>query len=476
MESEKLNAKHERIYQACDPCRSKKLKCDLGPVDQPRAPPCARCHRQSKDCTFTATRNRIITAAPRANVDDYVSRNKRRRTHYEEETDSGSVPQTKKDESGPSHSPSVARRTTTPSVSASFDNSAVSRENEDVGVSETELLKKAAYTTNDALDLLYRAGSHSQYAQRPAPAAPLEQPPAPGQFSHPLRAWETPPETINTSRQSARSAWSKVKFVQDGLFTADEAIAYVDYFYAHIDPFTPVNLSAYKDHSRHYILTQKEPVLAVTILMLGSRFLQLPGHCAVTRRYVIHERLWTFLQGMITRIFWARDRFPGPNTTRPSLRTLGTCEAFLLLADWHPRSLHFAEEEDSISILPREDNGMYDGAKELTGTSPIFWLEWSWRSDRMTWSLLSTAMTVATELGVFNEHANTGLGARDVQTADPKASWFHDRALRLQQLFWVYCSQASGKLGRVSRAWDVWVMAKNYVCRLQRRDVIFIGR
>lgn len=87
---------HRRGYQACDPCRKRKVKCDLGStyiyffhferkivnviflysillptavyrllilysfagVDNPRPPPCVRCRRESKRCEFSATRRK----------------------------------------------------------------------------------------------------------------------------------------------------------------------------------------------------------------------------------------------------------------------------------------------------------------------------------------------------------------------------------------------------------------------------------
>ncbi|RPB21863.1 hypothetical protein L211DRAFT_408897 [Terfezia boudieri ATCC MYA-4762] len=46
----------KRSYQACMPCRSRKVKCDLGNPDAPNAPPCARCRREGKECVFSGPR------------------------------------------------------------------------------------------------------------------------------------------------------------------------------------------------------------------------------------------------------------------------------------------------------------------------------------------------------------------------------------------------------------------------------------
>ncbi|PSR94215.1 hypothetical protein BD289DRAFT_338620, partial [Coniella lustricola] len=54
-------AQHKRVYQACIPCRRRKVRCDLGSVDNPHDPPCVRCRRESKECYFSATRRKRKT-------------------------------------------------------------------------------------------------------------------------------------------------------------------------------------------------------------------------------------------------------------------------------------------------------------------------------------------------------------------------------------------------------------------------------
>lgn len=80
---------HKRVYQACIPCRRRKVKCDLGSVDNPSDPPCVRCRRESKECYFSATRRKRkaddVDGSESAygdvasNADEYIIRNARKR-------------------------------------------------------------------------------------------------------------------------------------------------------------------------------------------------------------------------------------------------------------------------------------------------------------------------------------------------------------------------------------------------------------
>jgi len=76
---------HKRVYQACIPCRRRKVRCDLGSVDNPHDPPCVRCRRESKECYFSATRRKRKTDDGASNDDDeYTIRNGRKRLRASE--------------------------------------------------------------------------------------------------------------------------------------------------------------------------------------------------------------------------------------------------------------------------------------------------------------------------------------------------------------------------------------------------------
>lgn len=175
---------------------------------------------------------------------------------------------------------------------------------------------------------------------------------------------------------------------------------------------------------------------------------------------------------MIERLFWGQEKFGGsvsginlakyrevcPPTGKGNLkghlRSLGTVEALLLLTDWHPRALHFPPGDDENTLLDMDahilshinDEGQDDEqnpSKTQGGNSdgPLAlykWLEPAWRSDRMSWMLLSTAQALAFELGVFDQK-------NESDPADSPAS--QTRKRRARRLILVYITQSSGRLG-----------------------------
>ena len=239
--------------------------------------------------------------------------------------------------------------------------------------------------------------------------------------------------------------------------------------------------------------------MAVAILTTASRHMKPRGDGAYTRSFYIHDRLWSYLRGMIERVFWGQERFdtthggnrPGcidiiPPTkfnlpssssssssssscsSKGSLRSLGTVEAMLVLTDWHPRNLHFPPGDDENTLLdldvyshrpglamdcdPVEHNGTSNGGEPAGGRTYGFhtaesqgrlafekWLEPAWRSDRMSWMLLSIAQALAFELGVFDQK-------NESQTARESPSE-RTRKRRLRRLILVYVTQSSGRLG-----------------------------
>jgi hypothetical protein len=330
------------------------------------------------------------------------------------------------------------------------------------------LLRDAAYTTQDALSLLWEAGRHSERAKGTTLDVPAARP---GISSSKVNRSSGASSNQGAGADEALQPWSNLRFVRTGLFTAEEAMDLVNYFHVYLAPFTPISSSSFQDPSMHAKLLEDEPILAVTILMLASRYMRLSGPGAVSRSYMIHERLWQHLQGMISRMIFGQEQFiggtndtgasiesaPGQNTESAlagsnfgSLRTLGTCEALLLLSEWHPRSLHVPAGDDGDSIVVKEDlRRTRASTAGIGGRIRIDWLEPVWRSDRMCWSMLGNALALAVELGIFDEYDNTTLGARESRRDIWNCPSSSQRAYRVQHLLWVYLTQTSGRLGTI---------------------------
>lgn len=148
------------------------------------------------------------------------------------------------------------------------------------------------------------------------------------------------------------------------------AFILTDYsYYEHLAPLSPIVIPDFSQPSTHRTLLTDEPVLAVTILTTASRHMKPKGDGAYTRSFYIHDRLWSYLRGMIERLFWGQEKFGGngigiskprsfdlaPSAAKVSLkgnlRSLGSIEALLILTDWHPRNLHFPPGDDENTLL-----------------------------------------------------------------------------------------------------------------------------
>lgn len=282
--------------------------------------------------------------------------------------------------------------------------------------------------------------------------------------------------TQDPGYKEALKAWGRFRFVRAGWFTPVEAVAYIDYYYEFLSPLTPISPPTFQNPSSHPTLLMEEPILTVTLLTIASRYRQMPGPGGHCRSHAIHEQLWTYLRGMIERCLWGQEAFGGgfcgsgatefdqTSSTAPwrglrkgSLRTLGTIESLMILTEWHPRALHFppAEATDEL-MLPSYDqpdnystdeDGNHRLAGGVGGKRIESWLEPAWRSDRMCWMLLSNAMGLSYELGVFDRIDELKSPTGDLARPEYEEEAYRLRAARIKKLVLIYVSQLAGRLG-----------------------------
>lgn len=282
-------ASHKRVYQACIPCRRRKVRCDLGSVDNPNDPPCVRCRRESKECFFSATRRKRKNEDDEgSDVDDYTVRNGRKRQYTNEDTppvdrrlynDTPLTPGGSQGRSQPLRRPDGSLRDATESIAGTANRGSDFGADQD-GDQQMEnpdaqtMMRRGLYGPHDALDLLYKAAtdtdrfvqqpptsqpqptdsahsnsphlsSHNRQESRtsgiapPQPQPSLEDPRR-RQKSHPASRggpkMEQPvdPELARPDLSSqpgyaeAIKTWMRFRFVRAGWFTPQEAIEYID--------------------------------------------------------------------------------------------------------------------------------------------------------------------------------------------------------------------------------------------------------
>ncbi|KAJ6142350.1 hypothetical protein N7497_011449 [Penicillium chrysogenum] len=249
------------------------------------------------------------------------------------------------------------------------------------GRAAAALLEGQPRTYHDALTLLSEAYEHTE-ARNGSTNHP------PGLRTKPIgSSLGTHTDTsTNKGANEALCAWSKLRFVRGGLFTAEEALDMVDHFYNFQSAFSPVVPECFRDHSQHSTMIEEEPILTIAILMIGSRYRKWTGPAAVARSYIVHDRLWRYLQGMISRLFWSED-----------LNMRGFVAAAGLASSGSPLP---TPDEDTSSIVVQEPKKPRKSAS--TGYyGPGSGHDWLARSDRLCQSMLSTVLMLATEMGIF---------------------------------------------------------------------------
>ena len=256
------------------PCRRRKVRCDLGPVDEPHDPPCVRCRREAKECYFSATRrNRKADSEDGQSAEDgppeeeytaHLARKKGSRSsgsynrqplpHGPQSPISGSLPAASPLEEYDLRGAGV-RRHDSPYVTKRELGKAEDGQDQEVS-NETAaaLFQSPINIPGDALHLLLKASDESEHMQRRDTASvgrrstsqsvrnPII---AHGRYdsghssqhpvgqNYPLNidpaiSGSTTENDGTTIPVEALKLWSRLRFVRAGWFTAKEAISYVD--------------------------------------------------------------------------------------------------------------------------------------------------------------------------------------------------------------------------------------------------------
>ncbi|EGY19492.1 hypothetical protein VD0002_g4667 [Verticillium dahliae] len=476
-------AQHKRVYQACIPCRRRKVRCDLGSVDNPHEPPCVRCRRESKECFFSATRRKRKTEDGNdinddIDADDYIMRNGRKRLNTNDSQHVpvdrsvyNDVPLTPGGSLGrerPLSRPDGSRLAATPSTTVSQpgsrrigDYAAEEESNAHMENREAQdVLRTGVYGPHDALDLLYKAATdnslpaHKRH-ESTASLASIQQPLSlvnPNAVGRPTPPGRRPTLSVKQEQQpidpnlarprdlstepgyaSAVKAWQRFRFVRAGWFTAQEAIEYIDYYYEYLSPLTPISPPTFRNPASHLTLLTEEPILTVTLLTISSRYRKIPGTGGHCRSHAIHEQLWNYLRGMIERCLWGQEAFGGGFVSM----TTGASAPGVAAA--------IGGEDQTSSTAPWR--GMRKGSLRTLGTIESLMILTEWHPRALHFppdEAIDELMLPSYEGGDListdengNQRPSAGIGGRRIE------SWL-EPAWRSDRMCWMLLSTANG--------------------------------
>lgn len=333
------------------------------------------------------------------------------------------------------------------------------------------MVRTAVSNGNEAMNLLFEAAQHgvdetianqsiaSTEPMRLSTTSPVQNPPSTANptissamdndgvgASFPSTADASATQQSDTA--AAIGAWNAYRFVRMGWVSAEEAMMYVDLFFRNLAPFSPALDDFYAQHSNHYYLVVREPMLCCVILTISSRYHILPVPGGVSRAYLIHQRFWDHCQHLLTRIMLGQEK-----GSKAKTRTLGSVEALILLTEWQPLGLHVppaGDGWDSTALFTVKD-ARDKSDPDIDCPSRGRWLEDvinpARRFDRMAWMSIGAALSLSNELGVFDNDDPSHILLADLSVYERRK---HCRRGELTNILYNYQEQLATRLGRKS--------------------------
>lgn len=352
--------KFKRTYIACLNCRVRKVKCDLGDVENPKHR-CARCDRERRDCVFVDLKKR--------HVGNYRGDSRQ----------ASPLAEAEQEKKPPKHF------STMEGALVFLANAAG---------------KIATADSRDHID------ARAQYDQLQRPKSPVPQFPEPPHKAAPYinrpiarnkRLAVPPAESADAVRPRGSNDLAHIEYIgPDGILTAAEAAHLVHMFFATMHPYFP--------HIPRFLqlpaVLAGYPILLCAILTILSRYHWLgAGSGAVAKNIEVHDRLWLYVQRLISQTVWAEA----------STRSIGTVFAFLLFTEWNPRAIHWRwsdyanKADDAAETRPAYTKTAGASADEPAGLGAMR------RSHRMAWMLIGSAVRLAQDTGFMELSSKTFL-------------------------------------------------------------------
>lgn len=409
------NKKFKRTYIACLNCRVRKVKCDLGNLDLPKER-CARCERERRDCVFVDLKKRTVMKVRQNKTDESASPERDQQKQEPEEQSKhfstmegalvflanaagkiASTDERDKIDARAKHDQLELRPPIgDPESSHNLDREFPTHRSSMAATSSyTSMANLATSTPQDSNPPLSMVSLIPPYINRP--------------IDRNTRLAMPPAENAYAVRPKGSNALAQIEYIgENGILTEAEAEYLINMFFSTMHPFFP--------HIPKFLHLPKVlsgyPILICAILTISSRYHSLSANNAegVAKNIEIHDRLWLYVQRLISQTVWAEA----------STRSIGTVFAFLLFTEWNPRAIHwrwsdYANRADDSTETRAADTSDSRADESLNGevipglTDEPAGLGAMRRSYRMAWMLIGSAVRLAQDTGFMELSLKTFL-------------------------------------------------------------------
>lgn len=442
--------KWKRNYKACLNCRIRKVKCDLGPVDNPHPPPCERCRRQQRECLFINTMRKncqtIITDTVSINANVASVSQEIKSLNKLSDIDNVQVSCKSSNEDGTAKLvkfPDKEPNNLSPNdkIDKIKKHKDISKQNLENNIN-THLTNREDVTDHDnfsggnkwRLELASMQTTLQFLADAAGTAAkqntvenakdklnkdilltekskrfvdnnqePLSNN---GKLTRNLHKSATaslynlngPEKTfsflidkLTRIRPRPDRVPSDFNYISPtGLLTKEEAVEFIGLYFSTMHPYFPNIPLQLHDPTE----LAQYPILFCAILTIATRYhtfneIGYNNGRDSKRNIRVHEQLWDICQKLISQTIWAEA----------STRSIGTVLAFIIFTEWNPRQIHWkkADYANSTKEANTDKNKCIQANskdnEESTGIGAIR------RSDRMSWMLTGTAVRLAQDMG-----------------------------------------------------------------------------
>lgn len=386
-EDEPSSKKFKRAYIACLNCRVRKVKCDLGDLLLPKDR-CARCERERRDCVFVDLKKRSVVRV--------------REKHENVEPE----PENHHKDGAPKHFSTMEGALVFLANAAGKIATADERDKIDARKKHEQLEFSSGSLLNALLNMNLKSTlavnlTNPRFYPEAASggSTPEKVSLIPPYVNKPIdrrhRLAMPPAENSEVARPKSASDLGSIEYIgTNGILTVAEAEYLVHLFFTAMHPFFP--------HIPRFLhlpqVLSRYPILLCAILTISSRYHSLGESTidGVAKNIEIHDRLWLYVQRLISQTVWAEA----------STRSIGTVFAFLLFTEWNPRAIHWRwsdyanKADDTTESRAATDAPLAD---EPAGLGAMR------RSYRMAWMLIGSAVRLAQDTGFMELSSKTFL-------------------------------------------------------------------